>query len=305
MLTFLTCHAQALRSSLAFFKRKPFATLTTVVVIGITLALPTLLWVFTHNVEQLTMSWQRSGHISLYLVTPLPSTDEIALLTQVRGTAGVESAVLKSSSEGLVELQQQEGMQDIMRYLPENPLPAVIDVTPLPDVGTPVKLEQLYQQLKSYKYVDQAKFDMQWINRLYAILGVIAQLTHGVMLLLAFAVALIIGNTLRFSIHARHEEIQVLKLIGATDPFIIRPFLYSGVWYGLTGALLAVGLVNVFILSLTFVVDKFAQAYQIHSPLLGLSISQALVLVLSAMALGWLGTRLSIKRQLASIEPCS
>ncbi len=305
LLTLIASHVHALKNSLVFFKRKPFATLMTVVVIGITLALPTLFWVFTHNLEQLTLSWQRGGHISLYLVTPLSSADEADLLAHVRATTGVEFALLKSSDEGLAELQQQEGMQDIMHYLPENPLPAVIDVTPLPAINTPAKLKQLYQQLKSYHHVEQAKLDMQWINRLYTILGVVAKLTHGLMLLLAFAVALIIGNTLRLAIHTRHEEIQVLKLIGATDPFIIRPFLYSGVWYGLTGAVLAVFLVDLFILSLTFVVNQLAEAYQIHSPLLGLSISQAFILVLSAMLLGWLGARLSIKRQLASIEPGS
>ena len=166
-----------------------------------------------------------------------------------------------------------------------------------------MKLEQLYLQLKSYPQVDQAKLDIQWINRLQAILGFIDSLAHGLMILLALAVILIIGNTLRLAIHNRHEEIQVLKLVGAKDSFIIRPFLYSGVWYGLAGAIFAVLLVNIFMLSLTLVVNQLAAAYEMHYSLVGLSLRQILLLVLSATILGWLGACLSVKKQLANIEP--
>ena len=155
-------------------------------------------------------------------------------------------------------------MQDITRYLPENPLPAVIDVIPALEVNTPVKLEQLYSQLKTIPEVEQAKLDVQWVNRLHAILGFVATLTHGLMMLLAMAVVLIIGNTLRLAIHNHYEEIQVLKLIGATDSYIVRPFLYSGIWYGLAGAILAVLLVNIVMLSLTLAANQLAAIYQMH-----------------------------------------
>ena len=112
----------------------------------------------------------------------------------------------------------------------------------------------------------------------------------------------IIGTTLRLAIHNRQEEIQILKLIGATDPYILRPFLYSGIWYGLGGAVLAIFLVNIFILSLGIAVNQLAIVYQMHYPLTGLSIRQILLLLLFASILGWLGALLSAKRQLASIE---
>jgi cell division transport system permease protein len=117
------------------------------------------------------------------------------------------------------------------------------------------------------------------------------------------AVIVIVGTTLRVAIHSRQEEIQVLKLIGAKDPFILRPFLYSGVWYGAIGAIFAIFLVNIFILSLGASVNQLAVAYQMHYPLTGLTIRQILLLVLFAIILGWVGARLSVKRQLASIEP--
>ncbi len=299
----LAYHVQAALTSFNSLCHKPLATIMTVLVIAITLALPALFWVMTDNMEQLTLNWQRGGHISLYLKSTLSAEDELALILRVRGTAGVGHATLKSSAEGLAELQQQEGMQDILRYLPENPLPTVIDVIPSLDANTPNTLQQLFFQLKSFPQVEHAKLDMQWVNRLHAVLGFTAKLAQGLMILLALAVVLIIGNTLRLAIHNRHEEIQVLKLIGAKDSYIVRPFLYSGIWYGLAGAIFAVLLVNIFMLSLTLVVNQLAAAYQMHYSLVGLSVRQITLLILSAIVLGWLGACVSVKRQLTAIEP--
>lgn len=299
---YLSHHVQAAVSSLNFLCRKPLSTTMTIIVIAITLALPSLFWVFTANVEKLTVNWKKGGHISLYL-KPISPEQELSILTSIKEIPGVGTVDLKSPAQGLSELQQQEGMEDIMQYLPENPLPAVIEVVPAVSVDSSTKLEQLFNQLKVQPHVEQAKLDMEWINKLHAILGFARSISHGVVILLASAVVLIIGNTLRLAIHNRYEEIQVLKLIGATDPFITRPFLYSGIWYGLAGAIVAILLVNIFMLSLAIAADQIASAYQMHYPLLGLSFSQGFLLIASAIILGWLGARLSVKRQLASIEP--
>ncbi|WP_019218008.1 permease-like cell division protein FtsX [Legionella tunisiensis] len=298
-------HLQAANSSLNLLCRKPLATMMTVIVIAIALTLPTLFWVFTDNLEQLTINWQRGGHISLYLKSPLSEAEQTAFVARVRATEGVGNVVLKSPEEGLAELQRQEGMHDIMRYLPENPLPAMMDVIPALAVNTPAQMEQLFTRLKAYPQVEQAKLDMQWITKLHAILGFATKIAHALMALLASAVVLIIGNTLRLAIHNRHEEIQVLKLIGATDPYIARPFLYTGMWYSLAGAIMAVFFVNIFMLSVAVAVKQLAAAYQMHYPIMGLSVKQAYLLVIVSTMLGWLGARLSVKQQLASIEPYS
>lgn len=299
----ISYHLQAASTSLNLLCRRPLATMMTVVVIAIALTLPALFWVFTDNLEQLTVGWQRGGHISLYLKPSLSTADEAAFLDRVRVAEGVGHVTLKSPAEGLTELQQQEGMHDIMRYLPENPLPAVVEVVPVLAVNTPLQIDQLFNRLKAYPEVEQAKIDMQWINRLHAILSFVSKTAHALMALLASAVVLVVGNTLRLAIHNRHEEIQVLKLIGATDPYIIRPFLYSGIWYSLAGAILALLFVNIFMLSLVVAVRQLASAYQMHYPIMGLSVKQAYLLVFVSTILGWLGARLSVKRQLASIEP--
>ena len=299
----LAHHWQASASSLRGLCNSPVATMLTALVIALTLTLPALFWVFTDNLSQLTLNWQRSGHISLYLRLSASHADENALLERLRKTPGVGHAILIPPSEALKELQQQEGMQDMLRYLPENPLPATIDIIPTSDVNTPAALELLFAELKSDPLVEQAKLDMEWIQRLYAILGFAAKLSHALMALLALAVLLIIGNTLRLAIHNHYEEIQVLKLVGATDAYIARPFLYSGIWYGVAGTFFALLLISLFLASLSRVVERLASVYQLHYSLSGLSFRQASLLMLSAILLGWLGACLSVRRQLTSIEP--
>ncbi|WP_392538749.1 permease-like cell division protein FtsX [Legionella sp. 227] len=299
----LSYHLQAAVQSLNLLCRKPLATMMTSIVIAIALALPALFWVFSDNVAKLTASWQRGGHISLYLKPGLSEAEQQLVLQKARETDGVAHVSLKSSTDGLSELTQQEGMQDIMRYLPENPLPALIDVVPALIIDSPAKLDLLARQLQNLSQVDNAKVDMEWISRLHAVLGFAAKFADALLALLAMAVIMIVGTTLRLALHSRQEEIQVLKLIGAKDPFILRPFLYSGVWYGALGAVFAIFMVNIFIFSLGSAVNQLAVAYQMHYPLTGLSMRQILLLVLFAIILGWMGARLSVKRQLASIEP--
>lgn len=299
----IACHTQAAISSFRQLCRRPLASMMTIMVIAIALTLPALFWVFSDNMSKLTIDWQQGGHISLYLKSSLTVEEQDHALQQARAMSGVGQALLKTAEEGLKELQQQEGMHDILQYLPENPLPAVIEITPSLTVNTPAHMDKIYQSLKTIPGVAEAKIDMRWITRLDAILSFMARTAHGLMLLLASAVILIVGNALRLAIQARHEEIRVLKLIGATDSYIVRPFLYSGIWYGLGGAIFAVLFVNIFMFSVAVAVRELAQLYQMNYPLAGLSIKQAWFVMLAAVLLGWMGARLSVKRQLAVIEP--
>lgn len=279
------------------------ATVMTSFVIAIALALPALFWVCTDNINKLTQDWERGGHISVYLKPNLLAMEQKQLIKHVRGIDGVGQVSLKSAAEGLAELTQQEGMQDIMRYLPENPLPAVIHVLPSLAIDSPAKVDLLVRQLRTLSGVEQIKVDMEWIRRLDALLSFAAHFANALLALLALAVILIIGTTLRLALHSRQEEIQVLKLIGAKDPFIFRPFLYTGIWYGIIGAIFAVFLVNIFILSLGIAVNQLISVYQINYSLDLLSIRQILILITFAIILGWLGAFLSVKRQLVTIEP--
>lgn len=291
----LAYHAQAGMESVRALCHKPVITLLTVMVISISLALPALFQVVVNNLKQLGGDWQHGGHISLYLDASLSSADAATLFERVRTTPGVGTALLKSPADGLAELQQQDGMQDIMQYLPENPLPSMIDVTPTRNMNSSEAINTLYQSLKSYPHVEHVKFDMQWVSRLYALLDIAAHIADGLMLLLAVAVVLIIGNTLRMAILNRHEEIHVLKFIGASNAYIIRPFLYAGVLYGAAGALLAMLMVYLMTLSLSVLVERLAETWQMHYRLMGLSFEQTMMMLLFAMVLGWVAARVSVR----------
>ena len=291
--TYLGYHLQAAGRSVRFLLHKPWATLMTVLVIAFAFTLPALFWVFSENVQTLSGDVQRGGHISLYLDSSMPQ-DESALLERVPATPGVVEATLRSPEDGLAELQKQEGMQDIMQYLPENPLPAVIDVIPAATVNTVEQSNELYQLLKAYPHVEQARFDMQWVSRFYTLRDIAAKIATAVMVLLASVVVILVANSLRISMQHRHEETQVLSFIGASNSYIIRPFLYLGIFYGVAGGLVAMVLVQILIISLSSLMSPLAEAYGIHFVFTGLSLEHALFLLMSAMTLGWVGARLSV-----------
>lgn len=296
-------HQHAVALSFQTLVKAPIASTLTILVIAIALLLPALLWVSTHHLKQLTQSWQQEGRISLYLQLNLSSIQQEDVLNIVKSKPMVGDAKLISPAEGLALLQQQEGMDDIIRHLPHNPLPAVIEVTPALSYSAPLDLEHLYTELKALPQVEQAKLDKQWVSRLHALLGLMQDSSDALLGLLAIAVLLIVGNTLRLMIQNRHEEIQVLKLVGATDAYIMRPFLYTGIWYGMIAAVVALIFLQLLIFCLLIVLNQLAYFYELHLPSMNLSIAQMCLFILFAGFLGWLGANLSVKRQLASIEP--
>lgn len=281
---------------------KPLSTILTVAVIAIALTLPALSWVCVKSLRQLTHFWQHGHHIALYLKQPLSEQVQQETLVAVKKIPGVGEAVLKTPADALKEMEQQEGMAEMLHHLPENPFPAVIELTPAVGWTHTRALNQLFEQLKNLPHIDQARLDKEWLTRLNTLIAVISKITNALMLLLALAVIFIIGNILRLSIRNREEEIKVLKLIGATHAYIIRPFLYEGVWYGLFGAIFAVLFANIFMLSLTVILQDVASAFHMTMPLLNLDVSDAYYLLFFAILLGWMGARISIKSQLSFLD---
>lgn len=300
---FLAQHREALSGSIMMYRDAPLATLMTFMVIAVALTLPALFWLLSLNVKHLTASWQEGQRIELYLKPGASVLLQNEVLRRVRDAEGVARATLISPEEGLAALQQQEGLNGVALFLESNPLPAVIEIVPDEVVDEPEKLVTLMNVLKSEKDVEQVKLDMQWVTKLYAILGFLSALAKSLMLLLGFAVIMIIGSTLRLAIERRHQEIQVLKLIGATDAYIARPFLYAGLWYGLGGALIALLLVGLFVSSLMSVLNELVMLYHIQHLSLSYSAFEVGLFILFAVCLGLFGALLSVRRQLSLIEP--
>ncbi len=301
-------HLQVFFYSLGQMSRNPLSTLMTAAVIGIALALPAALHVALQNARDIGAIWDGGTQISLFLKPEISDEQALQLAEQVRAIPGIASVDTITHAEALAEFRQLSGFGAALNMLDENPLPAVLLVRPALDkpdgmMIAPGMTQDLMDRLRAMGEVEVAEFDMQWLKRLYAIMA-LAQ--RGILILgalLGLAVLLIVGNTIRLMIQSRRDEIEIVKLIGATDAFIQRPFLYSGVWYGLLGALIAGLLVSLSLWLLQKPVHELAALYNSKFELAGLDMQTALLLMGIGIFLGLFGSLLAVKRHLAAIEP--
>ena len=295
-------HARVFFFSLGKLGRAPLATALSALVIGIALALPAALNVLASNVADVGHSWQASLQISLFLKDSASPERGNALARELRAEPGVQATKYISKDDSLDEFSSRAGFGDALAILQDNPLPAVIVVTPTATLG-PAGTAELATRLGQRPEVDLAKLDQKWLERLHALLEITERVVGLVGLLLGVAVLVIVGNTIRLDIEARREEIEVMKLLGAPPGFIRRPFLYAGVWHGLFGGVLAWLLVLIGIGSLSGPSATLAAAYESSFELKGLPFLDGLGLVVTGIALGWLSAWLTVARQLAGIEP--
>ncbi|MGH8444028.1 MAG: permease-like cell division protein FtsX [Solimonas sp.] len=295
-------HARVFFFSLGKLGKGPLAAALTALVIGIALALPAGLYVLTRNLATVGYSWQESLQISLFLKDNVADERGQALARELRAEVGVSKTGYISREQSLADFKVQSGFGDALAILQDNPLPAVISVTPNRKLGK-AGVEELAERLGRLPEVDLAKLDQKWLERLYALLD-IAQRSVGIIaILLGVAVMVIIGNTIRLDIEARRDEIEVMKLIGAPDSFIRRPFLYAGFWHGLLGGILAWVLVASGVQALAGPAQQLAAAYGSEFRLAGLPIADGLALLASGVVLGWAGAFVTVGRRLALIEP--
>lgn len=296
-------HLRVFIASLGYLIRNPIASLMTSAVIAIALALPANMFIAINNVSDLSVGWDSSTLISLFLKTSVSEKQAEKLANQLRLHKEIESIKITTKAQGLKKFKELSGFGDVLDYLTTNPLPIVLNIQPIVDPQHPDKINLLVKELKNKKEVELAQLDMQWVKRLYSILELANQGVLIVGSLLALAVLLIIGNTIRLDIQNRREEIEVAKLIGASDAFIRRPFLYTGLWYGLSGGLMAWLLTSISIHLLTGPVARLASLYDSNFHLTGLSLDNALIMVAFSCLLGLGGSWMAVGRHLSEIEP--
>lgn len=296
-------HAQVLVAALGRLWRHPGATLLTVAVIGIALALPAGMSVLVGNIRSLSGSWEGAARISVFLKQDVDAAAARALAAEVRGEPGVASVKLITADAALDEFRQHSGFGAALDALDHNPLPAVLVVTPLAagdGIATPMRLAQT---LRRKSAADSVQLDAEWLRRLQAIIGIIHRAVLIIAALFACGVVIIVGNTIRLDIQNRREEIEVSKLIGATNTFIRRPFLYTGLWYGVGGGVAAWILVAASLWLLRSPVHYLAGLYGSGFSLHGLSPAAVLALLAAGAALGCLGSWFAVTRHLGRIEP--
>ena len=296
----LAQHQSAAVDSLDRLLVERVSTLLTCTVMGIALALPLALWLLLQNLTLLGTGVDRSGSISLFMQERDPAVLH-NLVAQLKARDDVEEAGLITPEQALQEFQQQSGFGEALGGLDENPLPAVITVEPASDDAASVTA--LYDYLQTLPGLDVAQLDLQWLQRLQAAVDLASLLALWLAVLLGLGVVLVIGNTIRLSIANRSAEIVVVKLVGGTDAYVARPFLYTGFWYGVGGGLVALLLVTLSLWALGNPLERLMTSYDPLFRLDGLGISGSFVVVMAAGALGWLGAVISVLRHLRAIEP--
>ena len=296
-------HAQTLVASLGRLARAPFATILTLGVIGLGLALPACLHLVVVNARTVTAGLEDTVQLSVYLRQPLGAEQARKVERSIAARNDVLESTLVTPEEGLRELEARSGFGDALKALTDNPLPYAITVRPAPPFDTPAAVETLTAELRTLPEVDLVQVDTEWVRRLHAILDALRQVVTIAAALLALGVVVIVGNTIRLDINVRREEIEVVKLVGGSNAFVRRPFLYSGAWYGLGGGLLAWLLVTAVVGLLAPAFERVAALYASGFRLTGLDSEASGLLILGGAVLGWLGSWITAAYHLQRIEP--
>jgi cell division transport system permease protein len=291
-------HLYSLFSSLGRIAARPWAALLTLLVMALALAMPLLLFVLLENAQQLRGGMQDAGAISVFLKPNQDASVAETLARRLRARAGVASVVVKTPEQGLQEFRTQSGFADAMKVLHENPLPAVLIVTPRADATGADAPVVLAGSLGAEAEVDLVQYDAAWRQRLDAILGAATRAAEVLAGLLALAALLVVGNTVRLDIVGRSEEISVMQLLGASSAFVRRPFLYSGLWYGAFSATLALAVIAVVELLLFQPLADLVASYDHRFAIRGMGWQPALATLALGAALGWLGAWLATSRHL-------
>ena len=297
-----TRHIGTSIGSLGRLFRQPFASLMIVLVIAVTLAIPAALNLVVKNAQSVSDGWDNALDFSIYLKRNVTESEAAGLSRLIQQRADVESVQLITSSEALAAFKDQSGFGEALDNLSENPLPHTLVVRPSP-ANTSQSMLLLQDELGNLPEADLVQVDTEWVQRFHAILDIVRQAIVIGASLLGVAIVVIIGNTIRLDIQNRREEIEVTKLIGASNAFVRRPFLWSGFWYGLFGGGLALALVQYGLYLLKEPAARLAGLYQSGVTVVSLSLEESVAIVGVGVLLGLVGSWFAAARHMRRIEP--
>jgi len=289
--------------SLVRLLRTPLQSMLTWLVVAIALALPAFLYLALAQLQAVGDGWQTRPQLSVFLNQRAREEAALSLKEQLLTKAEIDAVNYISPEAALSEFEQYSGLGDVLSSLDNNPLPPVLVVVPTAQFSLPINLETLKTELLSDPRVDDVRIDMEWVERLQQMMVVGQRLVFALGALLALGVLLVIGNTIRLTIESRRDEIVIVKLVGATNAFVRRPFLYTGFWYGLGGGLLASLLLWAGVRLLSTPVDQLAVLYQSEFRLRGLNLLECATILGASALLGLLGAAFAVSKHLQTIEP--
>lgn len=290
-------------TSLGEIWRTPVASVMTILVMGLSLTLPATLHIIVKNVQSINLEWDSASEISLFLNDGLTEQQISSAIRRISAYDEVDSLRYISKQDAVDEFKALSGFGQALQYLEHNPLPASFIVTPTKNYRQAESARDLLVKLENEREVDFGKLDIDWLARLNAIVSMLEESVITVATLLLLSVVLIIGNTIRLSIISRREEIEVMKLVGATEGFIQRPFVYTGIWYGIMGGLVAFIVVTFVVWWMQSALTEIAGLYVNDFSISGLTFGEFLTLMVIASGLGFSGAFWSVHRHIKEIEP--
>lgn len=296
-------HSTSAMESLIRLLQTPVQSIMTWLVVAIATALPATLFLALHNIQALGFSWQDSSQLSVFIRAEADTRAIQQWRDELLAEGSVSEVIYISPAEALEEFRTYSGLGRLVDDLEENPLPPVLLVQPTQQASRGEALEELQASLAEHPLADEVILDMQWVKRLEQLLALATRTVLFLAALLALGLLLVIGNTIRLAIENRRDEIVVVKLVGGTNAYVRRPFLYTGLWYGLGGGVLALVLLNLGLWWLAEPVARLTELYQSDFRLRGLGAISSLQLVLITGLLGLAGAWLAVSRHLGRIEP--
>lgn len=303
MKVFFTRHLQTLIGTLGRLSQQRVQTLMTVLVIGIALALPATLQALVMNARAASGDVNRAVDLSVYLKPGTAAAQAEQIAARLRQRSDVSQVQLVKADEALAQFRAQSGFSAALDALTDNPLPHALVIRPAKDFASAAHMDSLASEIKQLPETDIVQLDTAWVERFNAILDTVRRGVWVVGILLAIGVAIIVGNTIRADIQSRRAEIEITKLVGGSDAFVRRPFLYSGFWYGFGGSLLALLITLAIVALLAAPVRRLAALYGSDFRLAGLGLENSLWLLGIGIGLGWLGSLLAASYHLRNVEP--
>lgn len=291
-----------LRSVWADLIKKKYGTMLTVLVIAVSLTIPTVGFLLWKNTHKAATQFYPEAELTIYLHKNLTENDANAVVDKIRQQEGVESLNYISRQESLNEFRSWSGFGEELDILDDNPLPAVVMVKPSKEFQPSEKRQDLRENLNKIKGVEEVRLDNDWMEKLTALTWLIAHVAIFCAVLMTLAVFLVIANSIRSDVYGSKANIQVMKLLGATEQFILRPFLYTGMIYGFFGAFFASFfsslLIGYFTSAVKYVTDIFAVSFDLN----GLEMGEFLFLLIICSVVGYISAWIAATRHIRAID---
>lgn len=303
MMSYLFRHLQVFMATLGDLFRSPLSSIMSALVIGITMAIPAIGFTLLNSAESMSRNWDISPQINVYLEDSVNENATAAIINEFEFIEGIAGTRLISKQQALQDFKRISGLGDELNALEENPLPTTIVVEPQIDYASADKIATLEQQLRKIDGINDISVNVEWLNRLNSVLNFLHSITKIIGLLLSIAIILVVSNTIGLQIQNRRQEIIITKLVGGTNAFVKRPFLYFGGILGLLGGAFCSAIYLICYLILEQPVQKLAISYGSNFSLVSLSGVHFLTFLLIGAMLGWLAAQLSVMRHLSAILP--